>query len=70
MSCGTHCEGLGDMAVAAEWVLVGGQMVLLLAIEHGVAWPRVSVDLDVIVNARVAASVRTFVTQIEGIGFV
>ena len=26
--------------VSSEWVLVGGQMVLLHAIEHGAAWPR------------------------------
>ena len=56
--------------VSSEWVLVGGQMVLLHAIEHGAAWPRVSMDLDVIVNARVNASVRGFVTEIEAIGFV
>ena len=44
-----------DVGEAAPqgWVLIGGQMVLLHAIEHGVAWPRVSMDLDVIVNARV-----------------
>lgn len=56
--------------VSSEWVLVGGQMVLLHAIEHGAAWPRVSMDLDVIVNARVKASVRGFVAEIEAIGFV
>ena len=48
-----------EEAVSSDWVLVGGQMVLLHAIEHGAAWPRVSMDLDVIVNARVKASVRT-----------
>jgi hypothetical protein len=56
--------------VSSEWVLVGGQMVLLHAIEHGVAWPRVSMDLDVIVNARVRASIRDFVGEIEALGFV
>ncbi len=56
--------------VSSEWVLAGGQMVLLHAIEHGAAWPRVSMDLDVIVNARVKASVRGFVAEIEAIGFV
>jgi hypothetical protein len=60
---------LGE-TVSAEWVLVGGQMVLLHAIEHGAAWPRVSMDLDVIVNARVTASVRGFVAEIETLGFV
>ncbi len=37
-----------------EWTLVGGQMVLLHAMEHGAPPPRVSTDLDVLVNARVA----------------
>ena len=60
-----------DVGEAAPqgWVLIGGQMVLLHAIEHGVAWPRVSMDLDVLVNARVTASVRRFVAVIESIGF-
>jgi hypothetical protein len=56
--------------VSSDWVLVGGQMVLLHAIEHGAAWPRVSMDLDVIVNARVRTAVRGFVSEIEGLGFV
>ncbi len=38
-----------------EWTLVGGQMVFLHAFEHGVTPPRVSTDLDVLVNARVVA---------------
>ncbi len=53
-----------------EWSLVGGQMVFLHAMEHGVTPPRVSTDLDVLVNARVVAGgVRQFVLAIEGIGF-
>lgn len=59
-----------EEVVSSDWVLVGGQMVLLHAIEHGAAWPRVSMDLDVIVNARVKASVRGFVAEIEALGFV
>jgi len=35
-----------------EWTLIGGQMVLLHALENGVAAPRVSTDIDVLVNAR------------------
>jgi hypothetical protein len=42
-------------AISDGWVLVGGQMVLLHAIENDAAWPRVSLDLDVIVNPRVVA---------------
>jgi hypothetical protein len=54
-----------------EWTLIGGQMVFLHAMEHGVAPPRVSTDLDVLVNARVVAGgVREFVVAIEEVGFV
>ncbi len=56
-------------AVPVDWVLVGGQMVLLHALEHGVAWPRVSMDLDLLVNVRVATRLRTFVAGIEALGF-
>jgi hypothetical protein len=34
------------------WTLVGGQMVLLHAFEHGVWPPRISRDLDLAVDAR------------------
>ncbi len=53
-----------------EWTLVGGQMVLLHAVEHGADLPRVSTDLDVLVNARViAGGVREFVVAITQRGF-
>lgn len=53
-----------------EWTLIGGQMVFLHAMEHGAEPPRVSTDLDVLVNARVVVGgVREFVTVIESIGF-
>ncbi len=55
--------------VTAEWVLVGGQMVLLHAIEQNAPWPRVSMDLDVIVNARIVSSIRDFVVTLERLGF-
>jgi len=51
------------------WTLIGGQMVFLHAVEHGLAPPRVSTDLDVLVNARIVAGVAGFVTAIEGVGF-
>lgn len=52
------------------WTLIGGQMVLLHAIENGVLPPRVSTDLDVVVNARVASSaVRELIVELEGRGF-
>jgi hypothetical protein len=53
-----------------EWTLIGGQMVFLHALEHGVEPPRVSTDLDVLVNARViTGGVREFVLAIEAAGF-
>lgn len=36
-----------------DWTLIGGQMVLLHALEHGRTPPRVSQDIDVVVDARV-----------------
>lgn len=36
-----------------DWTLIGGQMVLLHALEHGRTTPRVSRDLDLVVDARV-----------------
>lgn len=38
---------------ADDWTLVGGQMVLLHALEHGATPPRISTDLDLVVDARV-----------------
>jgi hypothetical protein len=53
-----------------QWTLVGGQMVYLHGVERGVAPPRVSTDLDVIVNARiVSGAVSAFAASIEQIGF-
>ena len=54
-----------------EWTLIGGQMVLVHATEAGVAPPRLSADLDVLVNARVVTGgVREFVRAIASRGFV
>ena len=53
-----------------ERTLIGGQMVFLHAVEHGASPPRVSTDLDVLVNARIATGgVAGFVTAIELRGF-
>ena len=35
-----------------EWTLIGGQMVLLHALEHEVEPARFSTDIDVVVNAK------------------
>ncbi len=53
-----------------SWTLIGGQMVFLHAMEHGAAPPRVSTDIDVLVNVRVVTGgVRKFVAAIEVVGF-
>ncbi len=58
-------------AMPQRWTLIGGQMVLLHALEHGVAPPRVSTDLDALVNVRaVANSIPTFVDALTAMGFV
>ncbi len=54
-----------------EWTLIGGQMVFLHAIEHGAVPPRVSTDLDVLVNARITGRpLAAFASGLEGLGFV
>ncbi len=64
----TLCE-LAD-AKPDGWTLIGGQMVLLHALEHDAEPSRVSTDLDILVNARVVAgAVGAFVSLIEALGF-
>lgn len=53
-----------------EWTVIGGQVVFLHAMDHGAQPPRMSTDLDVLVNARVVTGgVREFVAAIEAAGF-
>jgi hypothetical protein len=53
-----------------EWTLVGGQMVFLHGLENDATPPRVSTDLDILVNSRViTGAVREFVREIELRGF-
>ena len=53
-----------------EWTLIGGQMVLLHALEHDVEPTRLSTDIDVVVNARVVTGgIQSFVKTIESLGF-
>ncbi len=53
-----------------EWTLIGGQMVFLHAIEQGAIPPRVSTDLDVLVNARIAGRpLAAFALELEDLGF-
>ena len=60
---------LGELR-PGEWTLIGGQMVFLHAIERGASPPRISTDLDVLVNARIAGrTVAAFAAGLEDIGF-
>lgn len=53
-----------------NWTLIGGQMVLLHALENGALLPRVTTDLDVLLNARVATgAVGGFVSALQELGF-
>jgi len=71
-----HDDALWDTLIEltemrpGEWTLIGGQMVFLHAIESAAVPPRVSTDLDVLVNARiVTGGVAGFVAAIELRGF-
>jgi len=53
-----------------SWTLIGGQMVLLHAAENSRTPPRVSLDLDILVNAHlVTPAVPDFVLAVEERGF-
>jgi len=53
-----------------DWTIVGGQMVLLHAIEHGTIPPTVSQDGDVIADVRATQrALRQVAETLEGMGF-
>jgi hypothetical protein len=55
----------------ADWTLVGGQMVLLHALEQGVSPPRISRDLDLVVDARARPpAIPAMARTLDGLGFV
>lgn len=55
----------------SDWTLVGGQMVLLHALEQGVAPPRVSRDLDLVVDARARPpAIPAMAETLDELGFV
>jgi hypothetical protein len=71
-----HDDALWDALIEltelrrGEWTLIGGQMVYLHAVEHAATPPRISTDLDVLVNARiVTGGVAGFVAALELRGF-
>ena len=60
---------LGDQ-LDVRWALIGGQMVLLHAIEHGQIPPQISQDGDVIADIRAVPGALTHVVSgLEGLGF-
>jgi len=64
-------QTLLDLAEAfpAGWCLVGGQLVWLLAAEHGAVPPRATDDVDVVVDVRAEpAGVRTVCSWLESRG--
>lgn len=71
-----HADELWDVLIEltelrpGEWTLIGGQMVFLHALEHGETPPRVSTDLDVLVNERVVSGgTAQFVADLVSQGF-
>lgn len=57
-------------ATTTGWTLIGGQMVLLLGLEFGVAPPRTSRDADILVDIRLPrTSLRGFAGILAGLGF-
>jgi hypothetical protein len=60
---------LGD-TLTAPWVLVGGQMVLLHALEHGQVPPQISQDADIVADIRaLPTALRTIVAALTEYGF-
>lgn len=54
----------------SNWTLIGGQMVLLHALEHGRAPQRVSEDLDLVVDARVRPlALPRMLSALDALGF-
>ncbi len=54
----------------SDWTLIGGQMVLLHALEHGRAPHRVSEDLDLVVDARVRPlALPRMLSTLDALGF-
>jgi hypothetical protein len=64
-------EAVGDLSqrLPGEWVLIGGLMVQLLAIEHGVSDVRPTGDIDVLGQARPQGSLGAIHSALENEGF-
>lgn len=65
---------LGELARSfadLPWVLIGGQMVRILELEHGSMLTRPTIDIDALIDVRVAAhGLREAAVRIETLGFV
>ena len=64
-------EAVGDLVqrLPGEWVLIGGLMVQLHAIEHGVSNVRPTVDIDVLGQARPQGALGAIHSALENEGF-
>lgn len=61
---------LADRLVAVPWTIVGGQMVLLHALEHGTTPLRLSADLDAAVDVRTdPKAMQKVMTAVLDLGF-
>lgn len=57
--------------LSVPWALIGGQMVLLHALEHGTVPPQISQDGDVLADIRAAPDgLAQVVSELESLGFV
>jgi len=57
-------HALLDMSGAEDgWTLIGGQMVFLLGLEHGATPPRISADIDVVVDIRAQPARMPFIVS-------
>lgn len=63
---------LGDLAadLPGEWVLIGGLMVQLHALEHGVSDVRVTQDIDLLAQARPPGALPRLTATLLELGFV
>lgn len=61
---------LAAAAQDTDWIIVGGQMILLHGLLAGRVAPRFSVDLDIIANVRVTTTAtRDFAVRLEQLGY-
>jgi hypothetical protein len=53
-----------------DWTLIGGQMMYILAAENGVTMPRITTDMDVVINVvESPGAIRALASQLLQQGF-